>query len=133
MITPMTSNIGRRDSTILRNSFSNQQPGNPNAPLHRHCDETTGGSITRRLCAIRNAALTRTAEPCMNRLKLIVILLTGGLMVLNTFAADAPDRPLHVLYLGTVDVGRSGPRAGGGFGGFGTPRTNYVFLPGQTL
>ncbi|MCI0747511.1 MAG: c-type cytochrome [Verrucomicrobia subdivision 3 bacterium] len=69
----------------------------------------------------------------MNKLKLILILLTGGLMVLNTFAADAPDRPLHVLYLGPVDVGRSGPRSGGGFGGFGAPRTNYVYLPGQTL
>src|SRR5436190_4463132 len=63
----------------------------------------------------------------MNGLKGIVILLTGGLMVLNTFGADAPDRPLHVLYLGPVGVG------GGGFGGFGAPRTNYVYLPGQTL
>src|ERR1044071_9191329 len=68
----------------------------------------------------------------MKNLHRILIILTGGLMVLNTLAADAPDRPLHVLYLGPVDVGRSG-RGGGGFGGFGGPRTNYVYLPGQTL
>src|SRR5436190_23661686 len=63
----------------------------------------------------------------MNDLKRIVILLMGGLMALNTFAADAPDRPLHVLYLGPVNTG------GGGRGGFAGPRTNYVYLPGQTL
>jgi len=68
----------------------------------------------------------------MHKLKQILILLTGGLMVLNTMAADAPDRPLHVLYLGPVSTG-SGGRGGGGFGGFGGPRTNYVYLPGQTL
>ena len=65
----------------------------------------------------------------MNDLKRILILLTGGLIVLNTFAAETPGQPIHVLYLGPVDGGRSGPR-GGGFGG---PRTNYVYLPGQTL
>jgi len=68
----------------------------------------------------------------MHKLKQILILLTGGLMVLNTMSADAPDRPLHVLYLGPVSTG-SGGRGGGGFGGFGGPRTNYVYLPGQTL
>jgi len=68
----------------------------------------------------------------MNNLKRVLILLTGGLMVLNTFAAETPDGPIHVLYLGPVDVVRSGPRGGAGFGG-GGPRTNYVFLPGQTL
>ncbi len=62
----------------------------------------------------------------MTSLKQILILLTGGLMALDTFAAVAPDRPLHVLYLGPVS-------AGGGGGGFGGSRTNYVFLPGQTL
>ena len=36
----------------------------------------------------------------MNNLKQILTLVTGGLLALNTFAADAPDRPLHVLYLG---------------------------------
>lgn len=61
-------------------------------------------------------------------MKLILILLTGGLIALNTHAADAPARPLHVLYLGPVSVG--GSELGGGFGG---PRTNYVYLPGQTL
>src|SRR5687768_16104219 len=65
----------------------------------------------------------------MNNLKQVLVLLTGGLMVLNTFAAETPGSPIHVLYLRPVDAGRSGPR-GGGFGG---PRTNYVYLPGQTL
>src|SRR6187431_559869 len=68
----------------------------------------------------------------MNNLKQILILLTGGLMLLNTFAAETPARPLHVLYLGPVEAGRSGARGGGGFGRGGA-RTNYVFLPGQTL
>src|SRR5881409_4118686 len=68
----------------------------------------------------------------MKNLKQILILLMGGLMALNTFAADAPDRPLHILYLGPVSTG-SGGRGVGGFGGFGGPRTNYVYLPGQTL
>src|SRR5690348_7451649 len=62
----------------------------------------------------------------MKNLKRILIGLAGGLMALNTIAADAPDRPLHVLYLGPVN-------AGGGGRGFGGPRTNYVYLPGQTL
>ncbi|PYJ84002.1 MAG: hypothetical protein DME22_14210 [Verrucomicrobia bacterium] len=67
----------------------------------------------------------------MNNLKQILILLTGGLLTLNTFAAETTERPIHVLSLGPVEAGRSGPR-GGGFGG-GGPRTNYVHLPGQTL
>ena len=52
-------------------------------------------------------------------------------MVLNTFAAEVPARPLHILYLGPVSTGRGG----GGFGpqGGGGARTNYVYLPGQTL
>ena len=66
----------------------------------------------------------------MNGLKKTLLLLVGALVALNTVAADAPDRPLHVLYLGPVNVG--GER-GGGFGGFGGPRTNYIYLPGQTL
>src|SRR5262245_19757978 len=66
---------------------------------------------------------------CTQNTKQILILLTGGLMAFNTFAADAPNRPLHVLYLGPVDVGRGGR----GFGGFGGPRTNYVYLAGQPL
>jgi putative membrane-bound dehydrogenase-like protein len=67
----------------------------------------------------------------MNNLKQILVLLTAGLLTLNTFAAETPERPIHVLYLGPVEAGRSGPR-GGGFGGGGS-RTNYVHLPGQTL
>jgi putative membrane-bound dehydrogenase-like protein len=63
----------------------------------------------------------------MKNIKRTLILLTGGLMGLNTFAADAPNRPLHVLYLGPVRAG------GGGGGGFGGSRTNYAYLPGQTL
>ena len=62
----------------------------------------------------------------MKNLKPILGLLTGALVALNTLAADGPDRPLHVLYLGPVSAG------GGGFGGGGS-RTNYVYLPGQTL
>src|SRR5580765_2587025 len=69
----------------------------------------------------------------MRTIKQALILLTGGLMVLNTFAAESPDRPLHVLYLGPVSVGGGG-RGGAPFGGgFGGPRTNYIYLPGQTL
>src|SRR5947209_759164 len=64
----------------------------------------------------------------MKHLKKFLILLFGGLMVLDTLAAgEAPDRPLHVLYLGPVKT------AGGGSGGSSGPRTNYVYLPGQTL
>src|SRR6266536_5436225 len=63
----------------------------------------------------------------MKHLKRILIVFTGGLIAFNTIAADAPDRPLQVLYLGSVSGG------GGGFGGFGGSRTNYVYLPGQTL
>src|SRR6476660_2266189 len=62
----------------------------------------------------------------MKNLTQLSILLTGGLVVLNTFAADAPDRPRHVRYRGPVD-------ARGGGGGLGGARTNYVYLPGQTL
>ncbi len=62
----------------------------------------------------------------MKSLKRILIFLTGGLMVLNTLEAEATEGPLHVLYLGPVYVG-------GGGRGFGGPRTNYVYLPGQTL
>jgi hypothetical protein len=63
----------------------------------------------------------------MNNIKNFLTLLTGGLIALNTLGADAPDRALHVLYLGPVSAG------GGRGGGFGGSRTNYVYLPGQTL
>ena len=62
----------------------------------------------------------------MRKLTPLLTLLAGGLTAFNSLAADAPNRPLHVLYLGEV----SGGRAGGGFGG---ARTNYVYLPGQTM
>lgn len=62
----------------------------------------------------------------MNNLKQILILLTGGLAAFNTFAAETTEQPIHALYLGPVEAGRSGPRGGGS-------RTNYVYLPGQTL
>jgi hypothetical protein len=62
----------------------------------------------------------------MKQLKPLLTLLTGGLTAFAASAADSPDRPLRVLYLGAVNVG------GGGFGGGGS-RTNYVYLPGQTL
>ena len=65
----------------------------------------------------------------MKHTKHILTLLVGALTALNTLAADAPDRPLHVLYLGPVSAS-GGARGGGGFGG---SRTNYVYLPGQTL
>lgn len=63
----------------------------------------------------------------MNNLKRTLLLIAGALLAFNTNAADAQERPLRVLYLGTVETG--GAR-GGGFGG---SRTNYVYLPGQTL
>jgi putative membrane-bound dehydrogenase-like protein len=65
----------------------------------------------------------------MGQLKRILIPFMGGLIAFNTIAADAPHRPVRVLYLGPVSVGGGGR----GFGGFGGPRTNYVYLPGQTL
>ena len=68
----------------------------------------------------------------MNNAKQLLILLAAGLVALNSFAADAMDRPLHVLYLGPVSMG-GGPRGPGGGGFGGGSRTNYVYLPGQTL
>ena len=66
----------------------------------------------------------------MNYLKQVSALLTGGLIVLNTLAAEGPAHPLHILYLGPVSAGAGG----GGFGqGAANPRTNYAYLPGQTL
>src|SRR5689334_645288 len=62
----------------------------------------------------------------MKNLKHLLLLSLGGLAVLNTTAADAPERPLHVLYIGAVNAGSGGRR-------FGDSRTNYVYLPGQTL
>jgi len=64
----------------------------------------------------------------MNNTKQIFSALVTGLIALNTLAADAPNRPLQVLYLGEISMG-----SGGRGGGFGGGRTNYVYLPGQTL
>src|SRR5436190_22044901 len=65
----------------------------------------------------------------MKKLKQLLRCSIRGLIVLNILAAEAPERPLHVLYLGPVNAGPGGR----GFGGFGASRTNYVYLPGQTL
>ncbi len=62
----------------------------------------------------------------MKSSKPILLLLTGGLTVLNALAAEAPDRPLHVLYFGPASTGAGAFTGGGG-------RTNYAYLPGQTL
>lgn len=63
----------------------------------------------------------------MKHLKKVQALVTGGLLILSAFATGAADRPLHVLYLGSTD----GSASDGG--GFGRGRTDYVYLPGQTL
>ena len=67
----------------------------------------------------------------MNNMKPFLTFLLMGLVALNTVAADVPVRPLHVLYLGQTSVGGGG--SGRSAGGFGGGRTNYVYLPGQTL
>lgn len=64
----------------------------------------------------------------MNNTKRLLLLMMSGLMALNTLAADAPHHPLQVLYLGETSMG-GGARGGGA----GSSRTNYVYLPGQTL
>lgn len=61
--------------------------------------------------------------------KHVLNLLAGGLTVLTSLGAETPDRPLRILYLGSADAGRGGSGGGGG----GGSRTNYVYLPGQTL
>lgn len=63
----------------------------------------------------------------MNDLKKILAVVTGGLLAMSPFAVDAAARPLHVLYLGSTDGSTSGGP------GFGRGRTDYVYLPGQTL
>src|SRR6266542_7099940 len=61
----------------------------------------------------------------MKERKLVCALIAGALVAINAVAAEAPDQPLHVLYLGSMPAGGRG-------GGSGS-RTNYVYLPGQTL
>jgi uncharacterized protein len=63
----------------------------------------------------------------MNDLKKILAVVAGGLLAMSPFAADAAARPLQVLYLGSTDGSTSGGP------GFGRGRTDYVYLPGQTL
>src|SRR4051812_27351623 len=63
----------------------------------------------------------------MNNRTLVFALLAGSMIFQEAMAADATEQPLHVLYLGTVNAGD-----GGGLGR-GAARTNYVYLPGQTL
>ncbi|MBL9129505.1 MAG: glycosyl hydrolase, partial [Verrucomicrobiales bacterium] len=55
----------------------------------------------------------------------MLALLAGGFFTSFARAAEAPDRPLRVLYLGEIEAGRSDTRV--------PSRTNYVYLPGQTL
>jgi len=63
--------------------------------------------------------------------KQLLAFFAGWLIGLNAVAADAPDRPLHILYLGPSPASET---AGGpGFGMGDRSRTNYVYLPGQTL
>ena len=64
----------------------------------------------------------------MSTTKHVLALMAAGVAALNSLAAGAADRPLQVLYLG--EVGMGGAPRGGGFGG---GRTNYLYLPGQTL
>ncbi|MEW6302181.1 MAG: PVC-type heme-binding CxxCH protein [Verrucomicrobiota bacterium] len=53
--------------------------------------------------------------------------LAAAWLAIGAVAAET-GQPLRVLYLGAVDGG-----GGGRGGGFGGSRTNYVYLPGQTL
>src|SRR5256886_6701388 len=69
---------------------------------------------------IRDLTVTGVQTCALPILKRILIVFTGGLIAFNAVAADAPDRPLHALYLGSVSTGGGG----GGFGGFGGSRTN---------
>lgn len=59
-------------------------------------------------------------------MKNVMMLMAAGAMTATALAA-AVTEPLHVLYLGHVETGGRG-----GFGRGGA-RTNYVYLPGQTL
>ena len=70
----------------------------------------------------------------MKFLRKILALLAFASTAFPAFSADSAQHPLHVLYLGPVTTGAAGgfgARGGGGGGGFS--RTNYIYLPGQTL
>ena len=62
--------------------------------------------------------------------KRVLVFIAGALTALDAMAAETTGQALHVLYLGAAGAGGGG--GGGGFGR-GGGRTNYVFLPGQTL
>lgn len=62
----------------------------------------------------------------MRHSKTVLLALASGWLGLQAWGADDPGRPLRVLYLGSLDAGAVRPGAGGS-------RTNYVYLPGQTL
>lgn len=64
----------------------------------------------------------------MNSKNLVAVSLLAASITVRIGAATPPDRPLQVLYLGETGLG--GNSRGGGFGG---GRTNYAYLPGQTL
>ena len=136
MITATISSIGKRRSTISPSSFSN--PRQTNFCANARCaaptilvNQKTSKGLRSLVQALITGPLKVTTHICMKSLKQVLALLTGGLLVLNTFAAEVPAHPLHILYLGPVS-------AGGGGGGFGPQggtgaRANYVYLPGQTL
>ncbi len=67
----------------------------------------------------------------MTKSSQILRVMVGAVVALQSMGAEPPDHPLHVLYLGSVDVGKAIARGGGG--GFSGPRTNFNYLPGQTL
>lgn len=58
--------------------------------------------------------------------KFIPVFLAAGWVAIDLAAAEVPDRPLRVLYWGAVEAGSTGLGGGGS-------RTNYAYLPGQTL
>ncbi|MDB6129657.1 MAG: hypothetical protein JWM04_764, partial [Verrucomicrobiales bacterium] len=60
------------------------------------------------------------------------MLITAGLVTVQALAAEV-EQPLHVLYLEKAADDKPSGRGGGGGGGGGGSRTNYVYLPGQTL
>src|SRR5262245_58628991 len=101
--TPTTSSTGRRGSTIIPSSSSNPPANNfhfTNRARRRRAFDLRAGPV-------RPDCFTPSPTD-MKSSKQVLTLITGGLMALNAFAAETPDRPLHVLYLGQVNVGGAG-------------------------